>query len=139
MFTPSVLANVNLFIQVMAVALLLVAYKYAREARVNRHRMLVTFGALLVAVGFFSYMLESFLSVYGILVKDPFIPANSLAILHVTTGTLASIIAGYLAIRMWFIPPADIGANRRVMQVMLIMWFTAAGLGVALYGVLYTT
>jgi uncharacterized membrane protein YozB (DUF420 family) len=139
LFTPSILADVNLVIQMIAIALLLGAYKFAREARIGPHRILVTFGALLVTVGFFSYMLESFLSVFDTLVAEPAAPANFLAILHVSIGTLASIIAVYLAIRMWFFPPANVGVNRRIMQVMFVLWFVAAGLGVVLYGILYTT
>jgi uncharacterized membrane protein YozB (DUF420 family) len=139
LLTPSILADANLLIQMTAIALLLGAYKYAREARIGHHRILVTFGALLVAVGFFSYMLESFLSVFGTLVTEPFVPVNFLAIVHVSIGTLASIIAAYLAIRMWFFPPTNVGVNRRVMQAMFVLWFVAAGLGVIIYGILYTT
>lgn len=138
MFTPPVLANLNLLIQLVAIALLLGSYRFAREAQVGYHRILVTIGASLVAVGFFSFMLESFLSVYDGLVKDPFVVVNFVAILHVIIGGGASIIAVYLAFRMWLFPPADVGVNRRIMQAMLVMWFVAAGLGVVIYGILYT-
>ena len=83
-------------------------------------------------------MLESFLSVYGTLVEDPFVLVNFVAILHVIVGSVASVIAVYLAFRMWMFPPADVGVNRRIMQAMLVMWFAAAGLGVLIYGILYT-
>ena len=138
MFTPSILANLNLLIQMVAVTLLLVAFRFAREARVGYHRAFVTTGALLVAVGFFGVMLESLLSTYEFLVKDPLLPANFAIIMHVVVGGVAGIIAIYLAFRMLLIPPADVGVNRQIVRIMLVMWLVAAGLGVAIYGILYT-
>lgn len=138
MFTPTILANLNLLIQMIAVTLLLVAFRFAREARVGYHRLFVTTGAVLVAVGFFAVMLESFISTYQFLVKDPLLPANFAIIIHVIVGGAAGIIAIYLAFRMLLIPPADVGANRQVMRVMLVMWLVAAGLGITIYGILYT-
>jgi phosphate/sulfate permease len=122
----------------VAVGLLLAGYRFAREAHVSYHRIIVTVGALMVAVGFFSYMLESFLSFYLTLIQNPLVPANFVEILHVMVGSAAAVTAIYLAFRMWLFPPVNVGVNRRIMQAMLIMWFIAAGLGVTLYGLLYT-
>jgi uncharacterized membrane protein YozB (DUF420 family) len=127
-----------LLIQIIAVTILLVSFRFAREARVVYHRAFVIAGAVLVAVGFFAVMLESFLSVYSFLVADPFLPANFAIIMHVVVGVVASIIAIYLAFRMLLIPPADVGVSRQIMRVMLVMWLVAVGLGIAIYGILYT-
>ncbi|MFQ5831074.1 MAG: hypothetical protein ACE5H4_00020 [Candidatus Thorarchaeota archaeon] len=132
-----VIFDVNLIIQTLLIAVLLVGYYSMKPRRLlKRHGVIMATGTIINLAAVLSIMLPSLILNWNAVASDPTHPGVLITIVHVAFGTIAILVASRFSLRflrsMQRNTPLMCG-TRRSMYTTLASWLISMGLGYGFY------
>ena len=135
----SLVADVNLTVQVILLALLSLGALQARRGRPDTHRWLMTAAVVANAAAIILVMNPSFFRALPSTLRDPWSLRSTLIWPHMLIGALAELLGVYIVIRLRIEASGTVNwrGAKTAMAVTWVLWALAAVVGVGLYAVWY--
>jgi uncharacterized membrane protein YozB (DUF420 family) len=139
----TIVADINLVLQLIILALLIVSTLVGRRRGVSTRRTLMSIAVTLNAVLIIAVMNPSFFRILPFAVRNPAGPVPSLLWPHVLLGAPAELLGVYLvaSANLDWDRTAQPGPVRRtartLFRILLLFWTAALIIGLAVYSTLY--
>lgn len=129
------IANINLALQIVILAILSIGMGYKRKGRFASHGSAMLIAVVLNAVSFFLVMWPSFVT-FDFSTLDS--PIKIASLTHGILGGIAEILGVFL-VAAWGLQKTVQSCVRRrmIMRITIALWVVALALGILLYAALY--
>ena len=131
--------DLNLLVQIIAVALLMVGYAFKKRGKIKRHAGVMGLATFLHAGSFLAVMGPVFLSSLIFISTDLSSPSVISLMVHVVAGAVSLALALYLVFS-WGTRVSNIDPcyrRKRVMDGTIVLWIISATMGTATYILAY--
>lgn len=131
----TLVADVNLILQIVLLATLSIGAFQARRGRINSHHNLMTTAVVFNAVAIIAVMNPSFFRALPYSLRNPGAPGPTVMWPHIALGALAELTGAYLVIRLKLDPEraTNLGSLKWVMVITLLLWVLALMGGITVY------
>ncbi len=131
----TLIADINLILQIVLLAILSIGAFQARRGQVNSHHNLMTTAVILNAVAIVAIMNPSFFRALPYSLRNPGALGPTVMWPHITIGALAELMGAYLVIRLKLDPEraSTLGSLKWVMVITLLLWVLALMGGIIVY------
>ena len=120
--------------QVVVLALIIIAFLYARRGKYRIHLAIMASAILLGGVSLFSWMLISLIDNWDLVVADPLDPGILITLIHAGIGSLTAGVTVFNVLNVAKIIPKSMRANvHRSMHLTFYLWILAFAFGFAFY------
>jgi len=135
----SLIYDINLLLQIAILLLLLLGYKFKRDKNLMRHGLTMAVAVILHTIAILLVMIPSFITYFGILLRDTASPGVTITWVHAIMGILAEILGIFLVAIWRFRPQPKMACAkwRWLMKPLLALWTFALILGIAFYAYYY--
>ena len=133
------LAQSNLVLQVVILAVLLASYTFKRKGRFLSHGVLMLIALVLNLVSFALVMGPSLISLEPVIMMSTLEKRSIVIVLHATFGAVADVLAVFI-LASWRLRRGTAYCIRRkkVMRMAFVFWLVALSLGILVYLLQYT-
>jgi hypothetical protein len=135
----STAADINLIVQLVIVAVLLVGWVYGRDKKkIRLHGQLMVVAVVVNGAAIALVMVPSLVLGFGAITSNPLNTGSLISIAHSIVGTVAWLYGAYLG-WVWGLRPATVECFKRksLMMPVTYAWLAAAVLGVGFYAYYY--
>ena len=133
------ITDINLLIQIIAFALILVGLGYKTKGKTRNHGFVMGVAVVLHLLSFLLAMGPSFLDGFEFFTTDTSYVGVQAMWVHAVAGAIA-LVLGIVIVIAWIVRVSDIAActrRKRLMNVTVLLWLISLTFGIATYLIFY--